>query len=105
MYRILCKCCAKKKLNSCYKAFFLSFCKATKSSYEKLDDSDLAPPTNLCCMSGCANCVWIQHAEKLIKHYQNSEESRQKIFNMIDKDIQDESLKAYLKFEINIMLK
>ncbi|XP_062508353.1 oxidoreductase-like domain-containing protein 1 isoform X2 [Corticium candelabrum] len=51
-----------------------------------------------CCMSGCANCVWIQHAENLIKTQRDGEKTvRQSIDN-----IQDENLKAFVKLELKL---
>ena len=63
------------------------------------------PPAGLCCMSGCSNCVWIQHAQNLIEYYKHSGKAKESILQLIDKEVEDQSLKAYLKFEINLLLK
>lgn len=57
---------------------------------------DLIEPTN-CCMSGCANCVWIQYAEKLSAVLEESEVDVQKL--IIDK-VQDPNMKAFLSMEL-----
>ena len=61
-----------------------------------------ALPTGTCCMSGCVNCVWIKHAEELINFYKGSE-GKAKALKLVDAQVEDESLKAYLKFEIRMM--
>jgi len=63
------------------------------------------PPESLCCGSGCENCVWIQHAEELIKYYGNSGHAKEKILELIEKEVEDECLKGFLNFEIGLRLK
>lgn len=70
--------------------------------------SDCPPPDSLppepttCCMSGCANCVWIEYAEQLISQYGNCP-------NSVSKDIlakiDDPSLRAFLEMELMFRLK
>lgn len=53
-------------------------------------------PTN-CCMSGCANCVWIKYAEELSgKLNDGSEQARQ----IIMKEVQDPNMRAFLEMEL-----
>ena len=61
--------------------------------------NDLPPPPlpGMCCMSGCANCVWIQYAEELVNLYHNSEAAKKAIEN-----IPDENMKAFLKIDLGI---
>lgn len=70
--------------------------------------SDCPPPGTLppapttCCMSGCANCVWIDYADKLISQYGDCPQSVSKdILAQID----DPSLKAFLEMELMFRLK
>lgn len=54
-------------------------------------------PTD-CCMSGCANCVWIQYAEELkSKFFSSDEELRTIIMNKIS----DPSMKVFLSLELD----
>ena len=48
-------------------------------------------------MSGCANCVWIQYAEKLSATLKESDVDVQKL--IMDK-IQDPNMKAFLSMEL-----
>lgn len=60
----------------------------------------------ICCMSGCANCVWIKYAEELLEYYKSvGGAGVDQVMDAIDKEVQDDNLKAYLRFEIGLMLK
>lgn len=54
------------------------------------------PPAGLCCMSGCANCVWLEHAQELIAYYDDGGDKAEEALNKI----KDPSLKAFLKMEL-----
>ncbi|CAG7834565.1 unnamed protein product [Allacma fusca] len=60
----------------------------------------LEPPTN-CCMSGCANCVWIEYAENLAKAYSKPELSKERI-KMELESIEDQNIKAFIMMELRI---
>ena len=51
-----------------------------------------------CCMSNCENCVWITYAEELVRYYENSDPTR--IEEAINENVQDSSLKAYIRMEL-----
>ena len=55
------------------------------------------PPVD-CCMSGCANCVWIQYAEELRDYYRDGNERALREINKMD----NESLKAFIKLELGL---
>ncbi|KAK3593645.1 hypothetical protein CHS0354_025536 [Potamilus streckersoni] len=57
------------------------------------------PPLD-CCMSGCANCVWIRFAEDLKKYY-SAEDARDKMLEEIE-SLENTSLKMFLKMELGL---
>uniref|UniRef100_A0A0K2URP2 Oxidoreductaselike domain containing 1 [Microtus ochrogaster] n=2 Tax=Lepeophtheirus salmonis TaxID=72036 RepID=A0A0K2URP2_LEPSM len=64
-----------------------------------------APTT--CCMSGCHNCVWLDYAEDVIKHYNDLglTLSYEKILDDIDAKIDDSMMKSFIKLEIRMKLR
>ncbi|XP_033732932.1 uncharacterized protein LOC117322236 [Pecten maximus] len=56
------------------------------------------PPVN-CCMSGCANCVWIKYAEELKEYYCDGKERALRDIELID----NPSLKAFIKLELSLL--
>ena len=62
----------------------------------------LEPPTNLCCMEGCVNCVWIEYVENMAKEYSRKNQilDIQEIIDQIENDISDPNLKAFIILEV-----
>ena len=52
-----------------------------------------------CCMSGCANCVWIAYAEALKDYYSDGGDSAKLAIENID----NPSLKMFVKLELGLM--
>ena len=85
---------------------FWSYSKESKKGFNTSDQQGLEPPSNLCCMSGCANCVWMTYADNLIKHYAEKRLTinMQKLLNEIEENIDDPMIKAFIKLEIKSKL-
>ncbi|KAL7633955.1 UNVERIFIED_CONTAM: hypothetical protein RMT77_015916 [Armadillidium vulgare] len=64
-------------------------------------ESSLEPPTN-CCMSGCPNCVWLEYADTLRAHYIEGNKVEETLKEVIEREVDDPSLKAYLLFELRL---
>lgn len=58
-------------------------------------------PPITCCMSGCANCVWIQYAEEL-KQYFSAEEGKEIAKEAIEQ-IDNPGLQMFLKLELGLL--
>lgn len=56
------------------------------------------PPVD-CCMSGCANCVWIKYADELKDYYCDGKERALQEIELME----NESLKAFLKLELSLL--
>lgn len=57
------------------------------------------PPTN-CCMSGCANCVWIQYAEEVSSKLRGGSDAVREI---IMKEVQDPNMRSFLEMELRLL--
>lgn len=67
---------------------------ATQTEAE--DNIQLPDPPTTCCMSGCANCVWIEYAQELAVLYKDGGKAAEKVM----KTIEDPSLKIFLSLEL-----
>lgn len=69
------------------------------------DCSNSTEPPDLpihCCMSGCANCVWLDYAEEMVKFYERKGAilKLEQLLQDIDDNLTDEMIKAFVKMEI-----
>lgn len=67
------------------------------------------PPPELpttCCMSGCANCVWLDYAEDMVKYYQKRGDKvpKDKILQEINSHLSDPMVKAFVLLELKFKL-
>lgn len=60
---------------------------------------DLPEPPTTCCMSACANCVWIEYANKLNDIFRDG---GGKSLEIIEENITDPNMKAFLIMEVKI---
>ena len=78
-----------------------SRCLSYSTPNEGDDDVELPPPPTDCCMSGCANCVWLLYAEELAQIYKDGGRAAERVLEAIE----DPSLKIFLSLELRQKLK
>ena len=74
------------------------------AAHSEICTTNVNPPQipTCCCMSGCANCVYIQYAMEMANYFKVNGTTALKVIDAIE----DETLKAFLKVEIeHILLK
>ena len=56
----------------------------------------------MCCMSGCANCVWLDYTDDMIKAYAKKGEKLdlKVILQEIDDNVSDPMIKSFIKMEL-----
>ncbi|KAL1495012.1 hypothetical protein ABEB36_010502 [Hypothenemus hampei] len=91
--------CSSKSNEACYKDYLTNSTNKAKDLVPQLIPPE--EPTT-CCMSGCANCVWLDYAEKLTEYYKDGGE---KSVKEINDRISDPNIKAYLLHEIRMKSK
>lgn len=64
--------------------------------------SSIPEPPTTCCMSGCANCVWIEYAEKLTAYFKDGGDKARK--HILD-SVTDSNMRAFLMMELRTMNK
>lgn len=74
---------------------------ASKPTDTEDDGISIPDPPTTCCMSGCANCVWIEYAQELASLYRDGGKAAEKV----TKTIEDPSLKIFLSIELKEKLK
>jgi len=67
----------------------------------------IQPPTGQCCMEGCINCVWIEYVDSLVEEYKGkiSVINIKDVLEEVDKDVDNPSVRSYIKFEIKSKFK
>jgi hypothetical protein len=77
----------------------MSNCSEGRLSEEETGKSEMTPPEEptTCCMSGCANCVWLQYVEEMSKFYADGGEKAREI--MLRK-VTDPNIRAFLMMEL-----
>ena len=79
------------------------------SSSQDSDSSTSVPdaPSNMCCMSGCANCVWLDYTDDMIKAYAKKGEKLDLtiILQEIDDNVSDPMIKSFIKMELKTKFK
>ena len=65
------------------------------------------PPSNMCCMSGCANCVWLDYTDDMIKAYENKGQTLDLsiVLKEIDDNVSDPMIKSFIKMELKSKFK
>lgn len=61
--------------------------------------SELPEAPTTCCMSGCANCVWLEYAEKVTQYFKDGGE---KAINEINEKVDDPNIKAFILHELRM---
>lgn len=77
---------------------------ATKNnsvSRPKKETFSIEEPTT-CCMSGCANCVWLDYADKLSEYFKDGGE---KALKEINEKVSDPNIKTFLLHELRMRSK
>jgi len=76
--------------------------KAADYSQCELKQNEFPEEPTTCCMSGCANCVWLEYAEKINAYYRDGGESAMKEINL---RVHDTNIKAFLMHELRMRQK
>ena len=84
--------CPNNRTSDVRRAFSESPARTASSS----DDIELPSLPTDCCMSGCANCVWVVYAEELARIYKDRGEAADKVLEAIE----DPSLKIFISLEL-----
>ncbi|XP_017026537.1 oxidoreductase-like domain-containing protein 1 [Drosophila kikkawai] len=67
---------------------------------KSIKDIELPPEPTTCCMSGCANCVWLDYAQTLAKLLGDNDEAAREL---VLSKITDPNLKMFLSLELRQM--
>ena len=68
-----------------------------------MSEVPVSPPLpGPCCMSGCANCVWLAYAEEMISYYEvlGKKLEMSELLKTLDDNVEDPMVKAFLTMEL-----
>ena len=72
------------------------------NNYGSYKNVVLPPEPQNCCMSGCANCVWVAYAEEIAKILNDGGiKAKEKIFE----HVKDPNLRTFLMLELSHIFK
>ena len=79
--------------------------RSCSSSSDCREEAGAGGPPSLpgtCCMSGCANCVWLDYAEEMVKYYETLGKKMElsELLNTLDDNVDDPMVKAFLTMEL-----
>lgn len=79
--------------------------RSCSSSSDCREETESPGPPSLpgtCCMSGCANCVWLDYAEEMVKYYETLGKKMElsELLNTLDDNVDDPMVKAFLTMEL-----
>ena len=54
------------------------------------------------CFKGCANCVWLDYAEEVVRYYDSRgmTSNFEELLKTVDKNVEDPMVKAFVKMEL-----
>ena len=54
------------------------------------------------CFKGCANCVWLDYAEEVVRYYDSRgmTSNFEELLDTVDKNVEDPMVKAFVKMEL-----
>ncbi|KAL3274467.1 hypothetical protein HHI36_015852 [Cryptolaemus montrouzieri] len=63
------------------------------------ESNELPEEPTTCCMSGCANCVWLDYAEKMSAYFKDGGD---KAIKEINEKVNDPNIRAFLMQELRM---
>lgn len=69
---------------------------ADNEEEEEEDDVAIPDPPANCCMSGCANCVWIEYGQELARLYRDGGRAAERVMRAVE----DPGMRIFLSLEL-----
>ncbi|KAL3118504.1 hypothetical protein niasHT_000269 [Heterodera trifolii] len=80
---------------------------ATEATSARIKQFPTPPSRDLCCGSGCPNCVWIQFADEVMDYVKSlplhdgvEKQQKKMVGDALNQNVEDENLRVYLLMEI-----